>query len=335
MAGLDPAVTIGASLGGRLQVADAVPWRPKDPLEPVLSGPDLTEPMYPALAELSQDWLLPGLADVPPNTASLVVTNQAFIEAYMLGLNHEFGRELLWQEYPTDQRRTAMRQFWDPTGLTASGGRAAAEAQRDIRPIHLWEATAELGENSGRATEQLVLLLRGDVVRRHPTLVVSAARAVRANAGGRELGEEEQHPRFSGRLEPDVAFFGFGLTKEQARGGPDPATGDPGWFFVLAERPGEPRFGLDVGEPGAARPQRWDDLHWGHLVPAGSELAALAYIDLDTDLPDTRAIADPPGVAWHADSGLGRRGAHASHLAFATLQRPVRVALHAADMLPG
>jgi hypothetical protein len=38
--GLDPAVTIGASLGQRLRVADDLPWNPADPLEPVLAGPD-------------------------------------------------------------------------------------------------------------------------------------------------------------------------------------------------------------------------------------------------------------------------------------------------------
>ena len=31
----------------------------------------------------------------------------------MVGLNHEFARELLWREYPTDQRGSYFRQFWD------------------------------------------------------------------------------------------------------------------------------------------------------------------------------------------------------------------------------
>ena len=32
----------------------------------------------------------------------------------MVGLNHEFARKLLWREYPTDQRGSYFRQFWDP-----------------------------------------------------------------------------------------------------------------------------------------------------------------------------------------------------------------------------
>ena len=31
----------------------------------------------------------------------------------MVGLNHEMARELLWREYPTDQRGSYFRQFWD------------------------------------------------------------------------------------------------------------------------------------------------------------------------------------------------------------------------------
>ena len=37
-------------------------------------------------------------------------------------------------------------------------------------------------------------------------------------------------------------FFGFDLKEEDARGGTGaPGDDDPGWFFVLKERPGDPR----------------------------------------------------------------------------------------------
>ncbi len=38
---------------------------------------------------------------------------QDFSESNMVGLNHEMARELLWSEFPTDQRSTSFRQFWD------------------------------------------------------------------------------------------------------------------------------------------------------------------------------------------------------------------------------
>ena len=34
----------------------------------------------------------------------------------MVGLNHEMMRELLWREYPTDQRGTAFHRFWGRSG---------------------------------------------------------------------------------------------------------------------------------------------------------------------------------------------------------------------------
>ncbi len=45
--------------------------------------------------------------------ATLLRTNNRFIEAYLVGLNHEMGRELLWREYPTDQRGTYFRIVLD------------------------------------------------------------------------------------------------------------------------------------------------------------------------------------------------------------------------------
>jgi hypothetical protein len=96
------------------------------------------------------------------------------------------------------------------------------------------------------AKENLVLLVRGDVLHRYPNLLVYAARAVWNAENKRDLGAEERQPIFSGSLKPDIAFFGFSLTGEQARGeSTAPGQGDPGWFFVLQEQPSEPRFGLD------------------------------------------------------------------------------------------
>jgi hypothetical protein len=55
-------------------------------------------------------------------------------------------------------------------------------------------------------------------------------------------------PLFEAKVEPDIYFFGFDLDDEEARGELNPTllTDNPGWFFVIKERPGEPRFGLDI-----------------------------------------------------------------------------------------
>lgn len=337
LAELDPHATIGARVRERLQLTDGLVWQPSDPLEPVLAGPDFPQPIYRYLAELSQEWLLPGLEQVRANTVTLAETNQAFVEAFMLGLNHEMGGELLWREYPADQRRTFFRQFWDPSGFVPPPGQARVRATlEDIKPIHRWAATASLGENGARTAatgEQLVVLIRGDVVHRYPTLTAYAARAVIDADGKRVPGAEERQPVFSGALEPDVAFFGFPLTEAEVRGSGTPGTGDQGWFFILQEQASEPRFGLDIAAAGDGAPATWNELSWGQLATAEEGLSAIDYIDLNADLPDTSAITDPPRVAWHADAGLGAAGTDGAQIAFITLQRPVRVAVHATDLL--
>ena len=137
---------------------------------------------------------------------------------------------------------------------------------------------------------------------------------------------------FSGRLEPDIAFFGFDLTLARARGGPS----ELGWFFVLAEHPTEPRFGLDVDDGDyAGRPAAWADLNWAHLAASAQDLAGLDYVDLAAALPDVGAVVPAmgdPAVAWHVDGVPA--GANGADLAWITLRRPFRVAIHGADVVP-
>lgn len=340
LAALDPTVTVGASLRQRLVLAADLPWQPADPLEPIMAAPVFDGPMYEPLAELSQDWILPGLDAVPANTVSLLLTNQRVIEAYMVGLNHEMSRELLWHEYPTDLRGTYFRQFWDVSGYVAPPGTTLdPETLKDIRPIHAWPKSAALGANTSRRPppggEHLVLLMRGELLRRYPNATVYAVRATRAGSDLRELTDEERHPVFSGVLKPDVAFYGFELSLEEARG-VDHVDGPHGWFFVLQEQPAEPRFGLDANGTAGAPVAKWNELSWKSLVPSDEALADLGHIDLTATLPDVAAAeATPPHAVWHAQATGTQRGSRASDLAFITLQRPVRVAWHASDMLPG
>jgi hypothetical protein len=246
------------------------------------------------------------LDQVLPNTATLLETNPKFVESFLVGLNAEMGRELLWRGFPTDQRGTYFRQFWDSL---------ADDDQGDIAVINEWGST-QLGENA-RGGENLVLLLRGELLRRYPNSVIYAVPAVRI---GQVLTlspdeAEEIHPVFRGTLKPDVTFLGFPMR-------PEDATGDPGMFFVIQQQPTEPRFGLDEAQFGVDLPALtgWDQLSWGHLVHSPEELKALSYV----------SIATGPGmefdhVAW------GKNAAHQAHI---TLQRPVRVAIHASQLIP-
>jgi hypothetical protein len=230
---LHPNVTMIESMAKRLHLDPSVFWQASDPLEPIMPAPEFKQPMYEPLRDLSQEWIVPGLAEVKPDTVALLLTNQRFIEAYMVGLSFEMGRELLWNEYPTDQRGTYFRQFWDHRGyVPAPGETFDPEVFRDIKPIHGWPKTAALGANSARRPppggQHLVLLVRGELIHRYPNVIVYAAQTTNIDA-------PERHPVFSGRIGSDVAFYGFEITQSEA-------SGNPGWYFVLQEQPAEPRF---------------------------------------------------------------------------------------------
>lgn len=336
LARLDPKVTVPARIQARLTLAPGL-WEPEDPLEPILAYPRFERPMYEALRDLSQELLLPGLEAIKPNTVTLLETNPRYIEAYMVGLNHEMGRELLWQEYPTDQRGSYFRQFWDVRGRVPPA-RTPEERERlkDIPEIHTWQGEDGLGSSlTGGSTEgSLVLLVRGELLRRFPTAMIYACQAEFITAPNGQLSRErgltdvEKYPLFRGTLDPDITFIGFDLDEETARGDPDPINGKPGWFIVMQEQPTEPRFGLDVAEQFAATLPpltAWNNLSWGHLAADQAAFDSLAHVRLGQPLPDTSAVQQPPGVAW---------GENAAHMAFITLQKPVRIGIHADDMLP-
>jgi hypothetical protein len=219
-------------------------WQAPDQLEPILTPPTVSFPMWQRLAAISADWILPNVGDVPRNSVSLLETNQEFIEAFMVGLNHAINRELLWNGYPADQRGTVFQQFWDPSGWVDGGGGASVNGTRsfqDITEVRSWAPSSVLGSHTGRNPkfEYLVLLVRGDVIKRYPNVIVYAAKAALNSQNAVAVDDSKQmYPAFQAILTGDVAYYGFELTAAQARG----SGTDPGWFFVLQEHPSEPKF---------------------------------------------------------------------------------------------
>jgi hypothetical protein len=261
------------------------------------------------LRDLAQDFLYPGLEHVPANTVTLLKTNPQFVESFLVGLNAEMSSELLWRNYPTDQRGTYFRQFWDTS---------VGDDQPDIDRIKNW-GDRELGDNAA-AGDKLVLLLRGELLRRYPNAVIYAVAAVRKD-GQLDLStkpEDERQPLFRGTLKPDVTFLGFDLTDKEAIG--DAAIGDLGWYFVIQQQPTEPCFGLDAADFKKPRPALaiWNDLSWRHLAETEAELKALSHASVTATLPDIDQ------VKW---------GKSSAHQAYITLQRPVRIAIHAREMI--
>ncbi|OAI44438.1 hypothetical protein AYO43_09130 [Nitrospira sp. SCGC AG-212-E16] len=310
---LHPAETIETPLKGRLGDVDGGPRR-TDPIEPVMAAPSFPQPMYQPLTSLGREWLLPGLDQMSVDTVGLFLTNWRFVESFLVGLNHEMARKLLWNGYPTDQRGTYFRHFWDIGGGASNDG--------DIGPIHGW--TEILGKNRAISGDPLVLLVRGELIRRYPNVIVYAAQAD-VDTTGRHPGLTEKHPIFFGRVQPDVALFGFDLDPAVARG-------NPGWFFVLQEHPSEPRFGLATpGTAFGAHPGSWQGLGWDHLVASEQDLSDLRYIDLGATLPHNPVNADPTGAVWHAAGSPPSRAADLAHITF---RQPKRFAVHGSMLIP-
>ena len=141
-------------------------------------------------------------------------------------------------------------------------------------------------------------------------------------------------PLYEAKVDPDIYFFGFDLTTIEAKGDSGENERDnPGWFFVIKERPGEPRFGLDIERGGAL--EQWNDLAWPDVLPGGG-----AFINVGTGSPSFTLPAPPAGgdetmqqrredvqIQWGATS-------NAAELAYILYQVPVLIGVHAAEMLP-
>jgi len=254
------------------------------------------------LAERFPELMLPGLGSIPAEGVALVETNEAFVEAFLLGANQELNYELLWRGLPSDRKATAFRRFW---GRTDDGD--------DIDHLSTWTPDSTVGSHT-RGAASMVLLVRGELVRRYPSMSIATVPAVWntnesrspvANAAGLK------RPAFRGRIGDDVLYAGFaGTTPEDAVGTPVKTDNKPGLFFLLAENPGDPRFGLDP-DGGSTPPQR-ATLSWTQLTLA----ADAAYATL-------------PAFPVVNDANFNPASATAASMANLVRQRPFRAFMHA------
>jgi len=329
---LEPSITIVARMKKRLQWPPT--WNPKDNLEPIMAAPEFLTPMYRPLANLSQDWLLPGVEHVPPNTICLLEPNAKFIEAFMIGLNHEMGRELLWREYPSDQRGTYFPQFW--SARVQLPGPPAQGEPRDIQePIHRWGHGTALGSHLRGTANSMVLLIRGELLQRYPRASIYAARGEWIDNPKDPNLPKVRHPRkdhvsfpvFEGTLPPDLTFLGFvieGAKKwRDITGSVKPADGNPGWFIVIQQQPTEPRFGLDKHPPPPEMlTGTWRDLSWDNVELQRQHINLDKPLLLNFQRP-TKSPDDQ--VAWGTQSD-------SAALAYITQQDPFRLAIHASRL---
>jgi hypothetical protein len=286
----------------RLDLASAETLRFVLPLffDRVMAYPRLAFPLSRKLETLAPDVFLPGVGLLPNDFIMAVKTNPRFVEALMLGANHEMGRELLWQGFPTDQRGTPFQHFWQ-----------RLDGAKDIAPIHQW-ASVPLGSQPG-STEMLVLLIRGQLLERFPTLSVYAypIDAQENRPGGSSppvpVGQPDPKemdpnrmvlPVMKGHLGKDITYIGFSIAPAQIEK----------FFFILQEQMTEPRFGFDDPDEEGRDTPSWLDVDWSEVnVQAGAYFGSANL-----------KMADP------AKNKPQWVNPHAALVADALLQRPFR-----------
>jgi hypothetical protein len=272
-----------------------------DVLDPIVPAPVFSVSFAELFARTAPERFLPPDLDLPDESITALRTNPRFVGAFMVGANHEMNRELIWRTYPSDGRGTPAKRFWN----------WFEPSRRDVEAVHAWPQSGPLVARVLNGVAQVVLVIRGRLLRRYPNTIVLAWRAQRrgelAAVPADPLARRTvlREPLFKTLVEPDIVLVGFDLTVQEFA-----AAGDPqGWYIVLQEPITEPRFGLD--EPGtpAGRQRSRNDLNWSSTgVVAGGHLAAVGGV-----LAASRTSAD---------------------IADRLLQRPVRVAIHSTQIAP-
>jgi hypothetical protein len=314
-----PGRTVTAYAKARLgRLPDWLPadWFANLRVDPVMKAPRFDRPMYEAVDAYGRDWLVPGLGTIDePDFVTLLVTNPIYTEALLVGLSDEVGRELLWRGYDTDQRGTYFFRFWD-----AFNDELAA-------PIHKFGSMTALGAHlkGASAGSRVVLVIRGELLRRYPDAIIAAARA--KSAHGKPEFQDPGVPGARARvlfyapLPPDYMFVGFDLTETQVENEP--------WWFLIAEHPTAPRFGMAVADaldPGSGEDRDkldWDDLgglfRQRFLTPS---IPGFQLVVKETPVP----LSGPPTVTWPGNAAV---------TAHVLLRDPVRAAFEARSMLQG
>jgi hypothetical protein len=183
-----------------------------------------------------------------------------------------------------------------------------------------WALTNNLGENmNGQGIDWssiLVLLVRGEVMRRYPrTIVYQAQGRIDGNVLTLDPAIPWTAPEFVLRLDATTTAFAYPMNEAQVRS--DLAHGIAGSYFVFSEPVTGPRFNFDSSSGGPT--QQWTDLRWSSVPqPRGFAFAG-------GNVPPPPGENGPGAARWNSDAAdMGR-------IAYA---RPFRVGYHADELLP-
>lgn len=136
---------------------------------PVMIYPDYLDPTLFYLRELSENYVIPSAGELTNNSVTIFQNNTAFEEAFLMGMNTEMGQELLWREYPTDQRGSYFRKFWVSSNLPKKD--KLETEYFDIKKVHKWDKP--LGHNHTKDNAQmLVFAIKGELMQAYPKTTI-------------------------------------------------------------------------------------------------------------------------------------------------------------------
>ena len=256
----------------------------------------------------------------------------------MVGLNHEMSRELLWNEFPTDQRGSYFRQFWNVRGVEPPGN-DDPEKLRDIREIHaVDQATRARATQRAAADAERRRAARAARARRSrsgaiPNTEVYALRRTRTRRASARSATERMTTSSTARcarrrvlrLLPDADAGGRcgGRNRRQRRSGLVLRAAGAACRAALRSRRRRRRSAAPIGD--------WNELSWTQPRRERGGARRHSHTSISTSSCPTSARSNTGSEpAWHADSGLGRtrragRAPGLHHAAAAGADRDSRV----------
>ena len=150
---------------------------------------------------------------------------------------------------PTDQRGSYFRQFWDPSERhrprgarpRSSCARSCATSRRSTAGrCSRSSAITTIARSPASNEEEVVLVIRGELLKKYPTAVIYAQqaplaarrrrrRSIHARSAMLETERARSErlrcatPLYEAKVDPDITFFGFDLTVEGGEGRHGPA----------------------------------------------------------------------------------------------------------------
>ena len=208
---------------------------------PAMAYPIFPEPAYYYLKMFSGKFFIPSIDEIPDDSVALFLSNEEFVETYLCGMNTEMGRELLWREYPTDQRGSYFRKFWD---LDTTKEDMHKNNFFDVKPLHTW--TDKLGKHHAESKSGLLFFaIKGKLIQKFPNTQVILHKATgRYDAANKTISDvkfpdnvlDEEYiirPVTKAYIREDILLLGFKKGFAEVLGNPE--KGDFGYFLTFVE----------------------------------------------------------------------------------------------------